>query len=254
MPRATYGVTGRVSLESARRVNYRLSAAGKKCCAAGDGMNSDVQIACFTDPSFGENGYVVWRRDGGPCWIIDPGLPPSASQMLDHLRQKRLEPAAIVLTHAHADHIAGIPEILDAYPDLPICIAGEELPLLNDARHNLSADLGAPFAVKAAKTRDLPAGGTLELDDLRWEVRDVSGHSPGGRALYQVEAGIVIVGDALFAGSIGRTDFHHSDHHRLIRNIHENLLSLPDDTTVLSGHGPATTIGDERRTNPFLQA
>ena len=85
-------------------------------------------------------------------------------------------------------------------------------------------------------------------------ARDTSGHAPGSRSLYCSQAGIVIVGDALFYRSIGRTDFHHASHAGLIRNIRQNLLSLPDETKVYSGHGPVTTIGAERRSNPFLQA
>jgi glyoxylase-like metal-dependent hydrolase (beta-lactamase superfamily II) len=98
----------------------------------------------------------------------------------------------------------------------------------------------------------LAAGGELTLDGTTWKILDASGHSPGGRALYCAVAAVVIVGDALFQGSIGRTDFHNSRHDRLISNIKTNLLTLPDETRVYSGHGPVTTIGAERRTNPFL--
>lgn len=215
-------------------------------------MPSDIKIAEFIDPSFGENAYVVWKRDGGPCWIIDPGLPPSATQIINHVKQRGLRPEALVLTHGHADHIAGVPEVRSVWTELPIHIAREEAATLTDPRENLSSGMGMSFAPGIKETHDLAAGSQLTLDDTTWHILDVSGHSPGGRALYCATAGIVIVGDALFAGSIGRTDFHHSSHERLIRNIKQNLLALPDETKVYSGHGPVTTVGEERAHNPFL--
>lgn len=216
-------------------------------------MPSDVQIACFVDPNFGENAYVVWRREGGSCWIIDPGLPPSAAEILNHVRERRLKPDAVVLTHGHADHIAGVPEVLDAFDGLMVRISDEARRALTDPNENLSADLGLPMRLDVRGVVDLPAGSRLELDGSAWEVFDTSGHAPGSRSLYCPDAGVVIVGDALFHSSIGRTDFHHSDHDTLIRNIKEKLFALPDDTKVYSGHGPVTTIGRERRYNPFLQ-
>ena len=99
---------------------------------------------------------------------------------------------------------------------------------------------------------DLPEGATLELDGGTWQVLETSGHSPGGRSLYCPEEQVVIVGDALFAGGIGRYDFHHSDGPQLMRNLQQKLMTLPDETRVLPGHGPSTTIGTERQTNPFL--
>lgn len=216
-------------------------------------MAADVQIAQFVEPSFSENAYVVWCRDGGPGWIIDPGPPPSAAQIIEHVAARRITPQALMLTHGHADHIAGIPAILAEYESLPVHIAEVERTMLTDPAHNLSAALGTPFHTDVTDTRDLPTGGTLTLDESTWQILDTSGHSPGGRSLYCPEAGIVIVGDAMFCQSIGRTDFPHSDHDRLIRNIKENLLTLPDDTRCYSGHGPITTVGEERSSNPFLR-
>jgi glyoxylase-like metal-dependent hydrolase (beta-lactamase superfamily II) len=216
-------------------------------------MSSSVQIAYFVEPGFGENAYVVWVNSPGPCWIIDPGPEPSAAQVLDHLREHRLAPEAILLTHGHIDHLSGIPEVRRAFPDLPVYIADQEKAALTDPEENLSVNLGQRFSTGLTESRDLPPDLELHLDGSIWKVLDTSGHSPGGRSFYCPAAGIVIVGDALFQGSIGRTDFHHSTPEDLIRNIHEQLFTLPDDTKVLCGHGPATTIATEKRTNPFLQ-
>ena len=118
---------------------------------------------------------------------------------------------------------------------------------------DLSASLGMPISAKSASDiRDLAVGSTLELETTKWVVGDVSGHSPGGRSLYCAEQSVVIVGDALFAGSVGRVDFPHSDGPTLMSNIEKTLLTLPDETRVLSGHGPETTIGAERTTNPYI--
>ena len=211
-----------------------------------------VCFEVFNDPMFQQNGRIAYLEDGGPCWLVDPGPPPQASQMVQFVTDHRLTPIAVVLTHAHADHIAGVDDVCGAFSDLPIYLAREEWGMLRDANENLSAMAGVPVAVAAEPVHDLPEGAVLELGDTRWQVLDTSGHSPGGRSLYCAEQGVVLAGDALFAQGIGRYDFPHSDGRRLIRNIHEKLMTLPDETRVLSGHGPDTTIGTERRDNPFL--
>ncbi|MCH7814224.1 MAG: MBL fold metallo-hydrolase [Planctomycetes bacterium] len=211
-----------------------------------------VRFEVFNDPMFQQNGRVVYLQDDGPCWIIDPGPPPQAHQMIQFIEEHRLVPTAVVLTHAHADHIAGVDDVCRVFSDLPIYLAREEWGMLRDANENLSAMAGVPVAVVAEPVHDLPEGAVLDLGDTRWHVLDTSGHSPGGRSLYCAEQGVVLAGDALFAQGIGRYDFPHSDGRRLLRNIHEKLMTLPDETRVLSGHGPDTTVGTERRDNPFL--
>jgi hydroxyacylglutathione hydrolase len=216
---------------------------------AGD---TTVKFHITNDPMFVENGYIVYLRDGGSCWIVDPGLRPQAKEMLAFLDQHGLSVDRIVLTHAHADHIAGIDEILSSIGDKPIMLARGEWTFLTDPNENLSANLGMPITVAASDVHDLNPGDAIRLESTEWRIGDVAGHSPAGRSLYCADQGIVIVGDALFQGSVGRVDFPHSDGALLMKNIHETLMTLPDETRVLSGHGPETTIGRERQTNPYV--
>ena len=217
-----------------------------------------IRFHVTNDPNYAENGYTVYLEDSGPCWIVDPGFPPQASQIVAHVAEHDLRPEAIVLTHAHADHIGGLDAVREALGPtsrlgpLPVFLAKEEWAALTDPQENLSAQVGLAFTTSVSDPTDLAKGSVLQLGDSSWKVLDVAGHSPGGRALYCADAGVVIVGDALFAGSVGRVDFHHSDGRMLIRNIRNNLMTLPDETRVLSGHGPETTIGQERQSNPYV--
>ncbi|MFO0972992.1 MAG: MBL fold metallo-hydrolase [Phycisphaerae bacterium] len=212
---------------------------------------SAVDVACFTELLFAENAYVVAADN--LCWIIDPSFPPSVDQIAEHIQQRNLRPVALVLTHGHADHIAGVDDVLQRWPDLPLHIATADRPMLSDPRANLSLLGGFPVAVtRSVQPIPLEPPGPIALGSTSWNILDTAGHSPGGRSLYCKSAGVCIVGDALFAESIGRTDFPGSHHETLIRNIRQHLFSLPDDTRVFSGHGPPTTIGHEKRSNPFL--
>ncbi|MCP4245961.1 MAG: MBL fold metallo-hydrolase [bacterium] len=211
------------------------------------------QFQIHNDEMFAENSYIVFRGPGRPCWIVDPGLAPQAEHIIAFVRDHKLTLEAVVLTHAHGDHIAGVDPVREALGPVPLYLGEPEWPMLADPRENLSVNIGLPLTVKNDGVHDLPEGTTLEFDGGTWQILDTSGHSPGGRSLYCAEEQVVIVGDALFAGGIGRMDFHHSDGPRLMRNLQEKLLTLPDETRVLSGHGPGTTIGTERATNPFLR-
>lgn len=213
---------------------------------------AQVREAIFADPIYAQNSRVLYIEGVPDCWLVDPGFSPSPEGMLNFLKENRLHPAAIVLTHAHADHIAGIPAILEHYPDITCLLSKVEWSFLGDPAQNLSTWGTCALSVEVNNLAKLEEGQELNLGGSAWRIFDTSGHSPGGRTLYCAEEGIALVGDALFAGSVGRTDFPHSDPALLISNIREKLLTLPGDTRVLSGHGPDTTIDVERRTNPFV--
>lgn len=211
-----------------------------------------LQVETFIEPSFQENGYLL-SCDGTPdCWLVDPGFPPQTDQFVAAIERRRLRPQNILLTHCHVDHIAGVAPLCERLGAVPvICPRGEEH-MLADAEENFSAGLG--LAVTGPRpARAVAHGDTLSLGSLEFQVLDVSGHSPGGVAYYCPEAGAVFVGDALFAESIGRYDFHNSSRKRLLRNIRDRLLTLPPETVVYSGHGPPATIQHIKRHNMTLR-
>jgi len=217
--------------------------------------DSVLTIETFTEPSFGENAFVVSATDNDGKkvgFVIDPSFPPAVHKLLSYIATEHILLEKIVLTHGHADHVAGLDIVHTAHPDAAILMAKADQPMLADSYANLSAPFGMAITLQAQATDDLVPDMAFEMGPFTWKVLDTSGHSAGGRSLYCAQAGVVLTGDALFAGSIGRTDFPGSDHHQLIRHIRENLLSLPDATVVYSGHGPTTSVGNERKSNPFL--
>lgn len=210
---------------------------------------SDLTIHSVPLGAYQTNCHVV--RSGGHLWVVDAGYEPAP--LLGLVEKSGLKPEAIVLTHAHSDHIAGIREVLVKFPGTPIWIATEERQWLGDPELNLSAYLGIGVTAPEA-SRLLNEGDVLELGETRWRVLHTPGHSPGGLSFVCDEHSVAIVGDALFAGSIGRTDFPGSSHEQLLESIRTKLYTLPDAMRVLPGHGPETTIGREKRTNPFVRA
>ncbi|MBK9119242.1 MAG: MBL fold metallo-hydrolase [Phycisphaerales bacterium] len=210
-----------------------------------------LRVIVSVQPDFQQNALLFWPEGHSGAWILDPGLDPQAQHLLAALAQERLTAEALILTHTHVDHIAGVNTLRAALPNVPLFAPRDEVAMLADPWANLSAGLATPVVVEPPE-RLLAPGEHLQLGSLQWQVLDVSGHSPGGLAFYCAAAGVVAVGDALFAGSVGRTDFPGSSSTRLLGNIRTQLLSLPAETVVYSGHGPTTTIGEERDRNPFL--
>ncbi len=187
-------------------------------------------------------------RGTGDAVLVDPG--EEADLFLRRLAYEQLTLRAIWLTHAHLDHILGVKPVVEQVA-VPIYLHPADLPLYESAEQQ-----GAWLGIRPQQPpppppdHELAQGDTLVVGGCAFEVRHVPGHSPGGVAI--VGHGVTISGDALFAGSIGRTDLPGGDAELLLTSIREQLLSLPDETIVYSGHGPATTIGTERRSNPFI--
>lgn len=213
----------------------------------GKGEPSLIHIRCFSVGPIGTNCYVV-QNDRGDAFVVDVGY--ECDPILEAVRT--LSVSHILLTHGHYDHIGGVAKLKEA-TKAKVCIHDVEADWLTDPALNLSQYGGdhIPWPVDGP-TPDvlLQSDQTLNLLDEEIQVRPTPGHSPGHVSF--VMGDVVFGGDALFLGSIGRTDLPYGDHTQLMHSIKSQLLTLPDTTTVLPGHGPQTTIGDERRTNPFL--
>lgn len=210
-------------------------------------MSRTTTIETFVLGPLETNSYVV--RSGGDCCIVDAGLGPAP--LLRFLAESAPAPDRILLTHGHGDHIAGIPEIRAAFGNVKVCCPRADAPMLTDAALNMSGMLGLAITAGDADERIEP-GGTIDIGPTQWQVLDTAGHTAGGVSYYCRGEQVVFTGDALFDGSIGRTDIPGGSESRLLRNIRDNLLTLPDETVVMPGHGPASTIATQRRENPFF--
>jgi len=211
-----------------------------------------LQIQTIVSLPFQENTYIAWRPDQREALVIDPGLEPDA--LLAFLDEQSLTIAAILNTHGHADHIGGNEAMKQRYPNAPLIIGINDAAMLLDADLNLSAPFGLPI-ISPPADRTVVEGDVLDFAGIRLEVYDVPGHSPG-HVVFVVrdEPIIVFGGDVLFRGSIGRTDFPGCSFEVLADGIRKKLYTLPGDSVIYPGHGPVTTPGFEKRTNPFVKA
>jgi glyoxylase-like metal-dependent hydrolase (beta-lactamase superfamily II) len=210
-----------------------------------------LQIEVIESAPFAENSYVVWADGSSEAVIVDPGFDPDAIIAL--VARRGLTVAAILNTHGHVDHIAGNGAMKETYPAAPLVIGRGDAPMLTDPTLNLSGGYGFPI-ISPPADQLVDDGERLTLAGIDWEVREIPGHSPGHIVFVAqaVEPMIVLGGDVLFAGSVGRTDFPGGSFEQLAAGIRSKLWPLPQTTRVYPGHGPATTIGHERRTNPFV--
>ncbi len=210
-----------------------------------------IRVHAIESEPFAENSYVVWAEGGSEAFVIDPGFEPEP--ILDFLRKSNLALAAIVNTHGHVDHIAGNGALKAAHPAAPILIGHGDAEMLTDADLNLSGPFGIPVTSPPAD-RLVAEGDALTAAGIPLEVFEIPGHSPG-HVVYLIadaEPKILLGGDVLFAGSVGRTDFPGGSFEQLAAGIRAKLWPLPAETKVFPGHGPPTTVGEEKRTNPFV--
>lgn len=215
-------------------------------------------VTSFPAAVFGANCHVLATAPGEPCVVVDPGVGV-VGRLAEVLAEHRLHPVAVLLTHGHFDHTASAAEVSESY-DIPSYVHPADREMLADPALGLDFDLrqvfGETFMWRDPETVvDLTAGQPLRLAGIDVDVRSAPGHTPGCVLIRFTEGdqAFCLTGDVLFAGSIGRTDLPTGDPAAMRATLRDQVLSLPDTTTVLPGHGPATTIGAERASNPFLQ-
>ena len=211
-------------------------------------------IQVFPLGGFQTNCMIV--TDGPPtqgkeCMVVDCGYDPEP--MLEAIEEQLLIATKVVLTHAHADHIAGLHELRSRLGPVPIWMHEAEEAWLNDPMLNLSAALGLNITAPTPEGF-LSEGDEVSIGNVTFEIRETPGHSPGSISLIHEASKNAIVGDSLFNGSIGRTDFPGSSFEVLANSIRTKLYTLDPETTAYPGHGPTTTIGREMMTNPFVPA
>lgn len=210
-----------------------------------------LQLQGFTFNAFSENTFLLTNA-AGQCWVVDPGMNSAEERdfFRQYLEEHHLKPVAILNTHTHIDHIFGAAWLIKEY-GVPFGMHEADLPVLAGAKG--SAMLFG-FTLDEAPQPDffIREGEPLLLGEDLLEVRLVPGHSPGSIVFYNKAAGWVIAGDTLFAGGVGRSDLPGGNEQTLYEAIRSQLLTLPDETVVVPGHGPVTTVGAEKTSNPFL--
>lgn len=211
-----------------------------------------LQVTAFTFNPFQENTYVLINEQK-QCWIIDPGMygADEEREIYDFIQEEGLQPQQIINTHAHIDHVLGIDGLKQRY-NIPFGMHRLEEPVLANVKGSAML-FGFQFGAIPTVDFFIKENETISLGNDTLEVRLAPGHSPGSIVFYYAPGQWAIGGDVLFQGSVGRSDLPGGNHDVLMKSIETQLYTLPDATTVYSGHGPATTIGQEKKTNPFIR-
>lgn len=211
-----------------------------------------MQIDTIVLGDFQTNCFCVRRdEDSRECLVIDPGLEPE--MLIQMLHHNEYVPVDILLTHGHADHIGGVETLREGWPDVRVTVHIKDAEMLTDPNRNLSLMAGFMVQARPAEVQLGDDDTTFTSAGLTFKVLHTPGHTPGGISLYHASEHVLFSGDTIFSGSVGRSDFPGGDGSLLISMIHEKILTLPAETRIYSGHGPVTTVGDEKKTNPFLR-
>lgn len=211
-----------------------------------------LQVAAFTFNPFQENTYILFNEKK-ECWIVDPGMYGAEEEqvLFDYINKHDLKPQQVINTHAHIDHIFGVDAVKQKF-NIPFGVHHLEQPVLANAKGSAML-FGFTFGAAPVPDFFIEENKTLKLGDDELEVKLAPGHSPGSIVFHYPAGKWAIGGDVLFHGSIGRSDLPGGNYEVLLKSIADQLYTLPDDTVVYSGHGPATSIGQEKRTNPFIK-
>lgn len=209
---------------------------------------STIEILSFTGGAFMQNTVLVACADGRTAVLVDPGA--ATPDALSAAEERGLEIVAILLTHAHLDHIEGVASAREV-TGAPVYLHPADR-ILYDNIWSQAAAFGVPFEPQPPPDLELTPGETLTFGGSGFEVVFAPGHAPGHVIFVSTDEPVAIVGDVIFLGSIGRTDLPGGDYRTLIDSIHRTVLTLPSETRLYTGHGPETTVGHEQRTNPFL--
>lgn len=207
-----------------------------------------IQLQSFTGGAFGENTWLGWDDTSKTAFVVDPGA--AAPLALDTVRQKGLTLEAVLLTHAHLDHIEGLAAVRKESP-APIYMHPFDKPLFEGVLQQAAA-FGMRIEPPPPPDLELAHDQVLMMPGGELLVKHAPGHAPGHVIFYAPENDMALVGDVIFQGSIGRTDLPGGDFQTLIASIRREILSLPDSTALHTGHGPSTKVLHERRGNPFL--
>lgn len=208
-----------------------------------------MDIRTFTGGGFGENAYLAVCEASGAAVAIDPG--GAAADLARAVEAEGFDLQAILLTHAHLDHIEGVAVVRAIAPDAPIWLHPDDLGLYGGVQRQ-AAMFGLDVEPQPEPTDELAAGQRYEFGDCAFDVRFTPGHAAGHVIFVAEDAGVAFVGDVVFQGSIGRTDLPGGDFQTLMKSIRSEVLTLPDEMSLFPGHGPPTTVGHERIGNPFL--